>query len=148
MTVSNDVLQFPSSNGGEFQAFGSTFQNGVSWSNPIGPEFAAEAVAKASRAKVAAVPELLLADFIYAGMWNRWKVTLDRDVTVHTATGAALVTRTLYVGIAAPAGTAIDAAIHIPSAQQPDLQTLYTPDTLRRRTGFPLKYDLVTAITP
>jgi hypothetical protein len=48
----------------------------------IGPELAAAVAAKATGAKVFAVPELLMADVIYAGEWDHWRITLDRPVSL------------------------------------------------------------------
>lgn len=148
LSVENGRLRFPPVSGNALGGYGNDILAG-GLVQPIGPERAAIAAAKATGALVSSVPVLALPERIYHYTFARWRVDLDRDVTFQVLGSASERTsRTVYVGV--DYGTNRRFVRHdglfLPALVQPDVDTVrFDPVfTLRRRPDVPVLFERVT----
>ena len=145
--LGNGKVVLPDSSGGEFYAYGNP--QGAGFLEPIGPERAAVAVAKASGALVTKVPELLLPHEDYYFTYARWKVTLDREVAfARRETGEITRSAVVYIGLAytLPGGKfESHEGFFLPAAQQQDVDTVMLNPLrlIQRKAGVSTKFDVV-----
>jgi hypothetical protein len=142
-------VRFPPDAGGEFQAFGMRADPG--YSSPIGPERATEVAARLTGAKITELPILLRPLSRFAMTFARWKLVLDREITVvERATGIERRTQVLYVGLQPIAGVpgGNPAALFIASAEQPGEDTLQAGATytIGIRPGIPVYFEEISAV--
>lgn len=110
------LLADPPQSGSEVIAYG--VPPGWGYSMPVSAEQAARIAATATRARVAAVPELINPHRDYHPYHARWKVSLERAVAVQTRSGASRRFNEIYVGahgeVLVPADTQEDTAGSFP----------------------------------
>lgn len=141
------VVMTPGSAGGTFEALGSERTYG--YSQPIGPEQATLAVAKATGAKIELVPSLWLPTWDYASAFAKWRLTLDRTVSFRgVESGRVYNARTVYVGFSRLIqGIPGDPdAMFVPLDIQPQAQNTYSspPLILHVRAGSSVLFEEVT----
>jgi hypothetical protein len=138
--VEGKELRFPSRYGDD--VLPTPIPVGRGFTMPVSPERAVQIAANASGARAALVPDLLLPGRHYDAVFSRWKVTLDRPVTVRTAArGAGRVVRELYVGLYGQVFT--------PAEVQPQEEVFYEPFLGREvrlgvRGGRPVAFEPAT----
>lgn len=137
--VENGTLNYPMRHGRDVVAEGVSQDDGFSL--PVSPEEAARIASSASGARAARVPELVMPHRDFAPQYARWKVILDRPVTVRLKSGPVISTREVYVGIRGE--------VVVPSATQPEGHDEYDPPTkkpyrLVRRSMRPVVFEPVT----
>lgn len=144
LTIVNGRVRFPPEAGGEFDVYGMRTSPG--FSAPIGPERATQVAAELTGARIAEIPVLLLPSWRFHFTFARWKLVLDRDITViERQTGTARQTRVLYVGMQPVSGVpgGNPSALFIAAAQQPSADTL--PGYIFAiRADIPVVFDEVT----
>lgn len=116
----------PVHHGGEFQAYG--IRRGEGYRNPISPEEAVVVAGRSTGALITEVPELVLPHRTYSFGFARWRLVLDRTVTLQTVeTGERHTTRVLFVGLIFGSGGKLIAhnALLLPKAVQPRADTAY-----------------------
>jgi hypothetical protein len=142
--VEGKTLRFPSRHGDD--VLPTPIPVGRGFTMPVSPERAVQIAANASGARAALVPDLLLPERDYDAVFSRWKVTLDRPVTVRTAArGAGRIVRELYVGIYGQVFT--------PAEVQPQERVFYEPFLGREfrvqvRGGRPVAFEPATVSAP
>lgn len=113
----------------------SPVRRGDGFAVPVSPEQAASLASRASGAKVARAPELLMPPKGYHPQFSRWRVSLDRDV----ASGSGgRTTREVFVELRGRLATSAQA--------QPEEASVYDPSTKRtvplvRRAGQPVSFE-------
>jgi hypothetical protein len=145
VNIANGMLVFPSHSGGEFDWFG--IPPAIVDQNPISPEVATETVAKATGAKVDEVPVLVAPHRDYAFQFARWKLRLDRPVTLRVvSSGRQVLGREVYVGLSL--GPREPAVFYVPTETQPTRDTvpLAPPVVLSIRPNYPVAFERVTIV--
>lgn len=138
-------LVFPRDWGNEFYVDG---MRPGGYERPLGPEEAALVAAKATGAKIDALPILVRRGFQYGNQSAKWKIVLDRDASVQgIETGTRYSTNTLYVGMSTIQGNALKKdALFVALPQQPTEEIdfrIRPPLTLKVRKGFSVAYEEV-----
>lgn len=114
---------------------------GSGWSYPISPESATIIVARATGAKVEQLPALLRPHRTYGDLFARWKLRLDRAVTVRSL--ASSITQTTDSLFAA------DSRLYVPAAVQRGADTLTVGNTIlvfQIKPGMPVYFDEVVVV--
>jgi hypothetical protein len=133
------TLVDPPDSGNEVIAYG--VPPGWGFSLPVSAEQAVRIAAEASGARVAEAPQMMNPDRDHHPYWARWKVSLDRAVTVRPRSGApARATRELYVGRRG--------VVELPLVVQQDVSDRFPLQaggsfSLRRRADRPLLFEPV-----
>lgn len=121
--IADGRLVFPASYGGEFSTFGIPPQE--SYQFPLSPEQAVKMVAEETGARVDSVPALIRGGHPTSRGSARWRIHLDRDVSVRMRTsGEVRVARVLFVGLddEGPRRNVLS----VPSVRQPAVDTIFT----------------------
>lgn len=139
ITTENGQLKFPLSYGNDvrLEAVGP----GRGYMTPPSPERAVQIAGSATGAHAKMVPELLLPDRFHTPAHARWRVTLDRPVTVRgRRTGVTRSERDLYVGL--------DGDLTIPDETQPEFGFVKARNgetvSISVRPGRPVAFESVT----
>lgn len=142
--IEDGRVRFPLNYGNDFYAEG--VRLGEGFAKPLSPEQAVRRVGEATGFPVAALPGLFRPDHEHHAVHARWKVTLERPVTVRSRTsGNTRQVRELYVGLRGE--------FFVPSAIQPaehNFPDFMTKTTLRVpvRPGHPVAFESVTLSNP
>ena len=145
VTIGNGTLVFPAESGGEFDWFG--IPPAIVDQNPISPEVATETVAKATGAKVDTLPVLVAPHRDYAFQFARWKLRLDRPVTLRVvSSGRQVVGREVYVGLSL--GPREPAVFYVPAEIQATRDTVpkAPPVILSIRPQYPVAFERVAVV--
>jgi hypothetical protein len=139
LNIENGKIVFPVRHGNDFRI--QAIRQGDMEGAPVSPEHAARIAFEAVGARVIDTPQLVLASREFAPQYARWRLRLDRPITVRGVRGRDLVSRELFVGMR---GT-----LSVPSTAQPDRVALRKPDggapfEARRRPDLPLAFEPVT----
>lgn len=148
VTLVDGHVVFPPEYGEEFYVDG---MRPDGYERPIGPEEAVQAAARQTGAKIDALPTLLRTGFQYANQSAKWKIILDRAVSVQgIGTGTRYSTNTLYVGMSLVQGNALKKdAFFVALLEQPAEELdfrLSPPLTLKVRKGFPVAFNEVVVL--
>lgn len=137
--IVNGLLRFPVRHGADFRVQGVSVSGGTSV--PVSPEHAVRIVAELSDARVSAVPELILPGRGFVPQYARWRIQLERPVTLRgEQTGRAYVGSELYVGLRGQVSVAAEAQPPGSLISDPDIRRSVT---VARRANLPLEFEPV-----
>jgi hypothetical protein len=109
VTIVNDRVMLPPYHGGDFRVQAVRVSNGAGL--PVSPEHAARIAAQSLGAAISKTPELLLPNSNYVPQYARWRLELDRAVSVRgTRTGRVSSVQTVYVGLGGQLSIPVDDA--------------------------------------
>lgn len=116
-TVDDGRLVLPFSSG--MEVVPNAVPGGQGYSMPVTPEQAVVLASRATAARVASAPELIMPGKGYHPQHARWRVTLDSPVNVRRVSGGSNSTREVYVGLRGE--------ITVPKMAQPERMESYDP---------------------
>jgi hypothetical protein len=135
--IENGYIRFPVRHGDDFVI---AAVNGIDrLPVPVSPEHAVQIAASALGVRVAAVPQLVLPSAHRAPQLARWRLVLERGVTLRgRMTGRTYVSREVFVGLRGDLSMAVPAQPASLSERDPSVNS---PMPARRRLSMPVDFE-------